>query len=290
MKKIFISSLVMVSIFAYSQKFSDLKFETNVPDAENHYIVLPVKEGEKNFSFGFMYFDEAAGYTFRSLGTLYEDSGILKHRIDEEMKNGAMLVRVENLGFKSGMVSDEMLKAFKLPTQPEWLKNYLSSASENEKSLRRASLMNGASFPQLALPKLLKLYNNNYRTEALYFELVFSYNAMGKFAEAEKIAAEAIKNKKTDDLVKKEYIYALVHQEKLKEADDFLTKNLSTFTTENNKIEAMINTIASSAHHSNFTIAEKWLKELKSQPNINRYQKNINQLESIIKEKQSKIQ
>lgn len=290
MKKIFISSLVTLSLFAYSQKFSDLKFETNVPDAENHYIVLPVKQGEKKFNFGFMYFDEAAGYTFDYMGDLYEEDGVLKFRERENAKASSMKVRIENLSFKSAVVLDEMLKKFELPTQPDWLSIYLSSAPENEKSLRRASSMNGANFPQLALPKLLQLYDNNYRTEALYFELVFSYNAMAKFASAEKISAEAIKNKKADDLVKKEYIYALVHQEKLKEADDFLTKNLSSFTTENNKIEAMINTIASSAHNSNFIIAEKWLKELKSQPNINRYQKNINQLESIIKEKQSKVQ
>lgn len=290
MKKIFISSLTALSLFAYSQKFTDLKFETNVPDAENHYIVLPVKEGEKKVSFGFIYFDEAAGYTFRSLGNLFEESGVLKYKVDEELKNGAMLMRIDNLGFKSAIISDEMLKSFKLPNPPDWLKIYLSSAPENEKSLRRASLMNGANFPQLALPKLLELYKNNFRTEALYFELVFSYNALGKFAEAEKICIEALKDKKADDLVKKEYIYALVHQEKLKEADVFLTQNLSSFKTDNNKIEAMINTVASSAHQNNLTIAEKWLKELKAQPNINRYQRNINQLESIIKEKQSKIQ
>lgn len=290
MKKIFISSFITFSIFAYTQKFSDLKFNTTVPDAENHYIVLPVKEGDKKFSIGYMYFDEVAGYTFRSLGSLYEVSGILKYKVDEEMKNNLLIVRIENLGFKSALVSEEMLKSFKLPTQPDWLKNYLSSASQNEKTLRRASLMNGANFPQLALPKLLELYKNNFKTEALYFELIFSYNAMGKFADAEKICIEAIKNKKADDLVKKEYVYALVHQEKLKEADVFLTQNLSSFKTDNNKIEAIVNTVAASAQNNNLGIAEKWFKELKSQPNINRYQRNINQLESIIKEKQSKIQ
>lgn len=290
MKKIFISSLLVSNLFAFSQKFSDLKFDTTVPDAENRYVVLPVKEGDKKYSFGFMYFDESAGYTFRSLGDLYEDSGVLKHKQDEEMKNNLLIVRIENLGFKSAVVPDEMLKSFKQPIKPDWLKNYLSSAPQNEKSLKRASLMNGANFPQLALPKLLELYKNNFKTEALYFELVFSYNAMGKFAEAEKICDEALKNKKADDLVKKEYIYALVHQDKLKEADSFLTQNLSSFKTESNKIEAIINTIALSAQTNNLSIAEKWLKELKSQPNINRYQRNVTQLENIIKDKQSKIQ
>lgn len=290
MKKIFISSLLVLSLSVYSQAVSDLKFESNVIDSENSYVALPKKDTETKYSFGFIYFDEMAGYSFRSLGDLIIENEKLKVTTDDFHKNSMLTSRIGNFNLKTAKLSNDVVKKLNLESPPKWLEIYNSSKPANEKTLNRASKLNGANFPQLALPKLLQLYNNNYRTEALYFELVYSYNAMGKFAEAEKISAEAIKNKKADDLVKKEYIYALVHQEKLKEADDFLTKNLSTFTTENNKIEAMINTIASSAHHSNFTIAEKWLKELKSQPNINRYQKNINQLESIIKEKQSKIQ
>lgn len=289
MKKIFISSLPLFCILSYSQKFSDLKFETTVPDAENHYIVLPVKEGDKSYNLGFMYFDEVAGYTLDYTGELHEVNGILKFKERADAKTSSMKVRIENLAFKSAVVSDEILQKMNLPTQPDWLKIYLSSKPENEKSLRRASLMNGANFPQLALPKLLELYKNNFKTESLYFELAFSYNALGKFADGEKISLEALNNKKADDLVKKEYIYSLVHQDKVKEADDFLSKNISSFKTQNNKIEAIINTIAVSAHNGNLTIAEKWMKELKSEPNIDRYQKNIQQLESIIKEKQSKI-
>lgn len=290
MKKIIISSLILSNLIVYSQKFSDLKFETIVPDTENHYIVLPVKEGDKSYNLGFMYFDETAGYTLDYIGDLHEEEGILKFKEREDAKNSSMKVRIENLSFKSAIISNEMLKQFNLPMKPEWLKNYLSTKPENEKILKRASIMNGANFPQIALPKLLELHKNNFKTESLYFELAFSYNALGKFAEAETVCDEAVKNKKTNDFIFKEYIYSLVHQNKLKEADTFIAKNSSSYKNEANKIESMINLVALSAHNNNFIIAEKWLKELKTQPNINRYQRNIDQLESVIKEKKSKIQ
>lgn len=290
MKKTFPALLIFLSSIVFSQKFSDLKFDTTVPDAENHYIVLPIKEGDKKFSLGFIYFDESAGYTLEYLGDLHEEAGLLKYKPREEAQTSSMKVRINNLGFKSAVVPNDFLKKFNLPLQPNWLKIYLSSAPENEKALKRASTMNGANFPQLALPKLLELYKNNFRTESLYFELAFSYNALGKFAEAEQICNEAIKNNKTDDFVFKEYIYSLIHQNKIKEADAFLTKNKSAYKDENSKIESMVNMVALGAKNNDLIIAEKWLKELKSQPNVGRYQKNINQLEDLIKDKKSKIQ
>lgn len=290
MKKIFISSFLVLSLLASSQTVSDLKFDSNVVDSENSYVALPKKEAETKFSYGFIYYDEMAGYSFRSLGDLVEENGKLKVTTDEFHKTSMLTSRIGNFNLKTAKLSNDVVKKLNLESPPKWMEFYKSSKPENEKQLSRASGLNGANFPQLALPKLLELYKNNFKTEALYFELIFSYNAMEKFAEAEKICTEAIKNKKADDLVKKEYIYALVHQEKLKEADVFLTQNLSTFKTDNNKIEAIINTVAASAQNNNLGIAEKWLKELKSHPNTNRYQRNIDQLESIIKEKQSKIQ
>lgn len=273
----------------FSQTVSDLKFDAGVIDSENSYVVLPKKETDPKYAYGFIYFDEMAGYTFRSLGDLAVENGKLKVVIDKLHQSSMMISRIGNFNLKTAKLNDDLVKKLNLESPPKWLEIYKSSKPENEKILNRASKLNGTNNAQLALPKLLELYKNNFKTEALYFELAFSYNALGKFADAEKISSEALNNRKADDLVKKEFIYSLVHQDKVKEADDFLSKNISSFKTQNNKIEAIINTIAVSAHNGNLIVAEKWMKELKSEPNIDRYQKNIQQLESIIKEKQSKI-
>lgn len=290
MRKIVISLFLMLSISMFSQTVSDLKFDSNIIDSENSYVALQKKETDTKYGYGFIYFDEMAGYSFRSLGDLIVENGKLKVVTDEFHKSSMMISRIGNFNLKIAKLSDDVVKKLNLESPPKWLENYKGSKPENEKILNKASKLNGANNPQLALPKLLELHKNNFKTEALYFELIFSYNALGKFPEAEMISQEAIKNKKADDLVKKEYIYSLVHQNKLEVADDFLTKNISSFTTENNKAEAMINMVASSAHNNDFSIADKWLKELKSQPNFGRYQNNIKQLEGIMKDKKSKIQ
>lgn len=289
MKKIFITSSLVLSISMFSQTVSDLKFDSGVIDSENSYVVLPKKETDQKYGYGFIYFDEMAGYSFRSLGDLVVENGKLKVVTDQFYQSSIMISRIGNFNLKTARLNDDVVKKLNLESPPKWLEINKSSKPENEKILNRASKLNGANNAQLALPKLLELYKNNFKTESLYFELAFSYNALGKFADGEKISLEALNNKKANDLVKKEYIYSLVHQDKVKEADDFLSKNISSFKTQNNKIEAIINIIAVSAHNGNLTVAEKWMKELKSEPNIDRYQKNIQQLESIIKEKQSKI-
>lgn len=274
----------------FSQTVTDLKFDSNIIDSENSYVVLPKKEKDTKYGYGFIYFDEMAGYTFRSLGDLVIENGKLKVVTDEFYKSSMLISRIGNFNLKTAKLNDDLVKKLNLESPPKWLENYKGSKSENEKILNRASKLNGADNPQLALPKLLELYENNFKTEALYFELIFSYNALGKFAEAEKVSMEAMTVGRADDLIKKEHIYSLVHQNKVKEADIFLTEKLSTFKNDSYKIEALVNIIASSAQNNNLNVAEKWLKELKSKPNATKYQRNIDQLENIIKDKKSKIQ
>lgn len=286
MRKIFLVTLLVVSFSLHSQTVSQLKFDTAVTDAENSWVVLPKKDGEAQYSVGVIYFDESAGYSYRVQGSFIEENGKLKFVEDEDIKIGSKIVRVGNLGFKTAKLSPELIKQFNLPAQPDWLKSYASSASENEKALNRASKMNGANFPQLALPKLLKLYQNNFKTDQLYFELSFSYNALKDYPNAEKICLEAFKNKISDDLINKEYIYALLNQNKITDADTFLTQKLDSFKNKDYRAESMLNVGAFAAHYKNMDLAKKWLNVLKKE-NEERYKKNVQNLENIINKTQN---
>lgn len=286
MKRIFLISLLTVSLSLASQTVSQLKFDTNVPDAENSWVVMPKKDGETKYDVGIIYFDDTAGYSYRLQGNLNEENGKLKYTEDENNKTASYTVRVGNMEFKTAKLSPEMLKQFNLPAQPEWLKYYKSSDSENDKILRRASSMNGANFPQLALPKLQKLYEDNFKTDKLYFELSFSYNALKDYVNAEKICMEAFKNKFSDDLINKEYIYALLNQNKMADADSFLTQKLDSFKNKDYRAESMLNIGAYAAHYKNMDLAKKWLNILKKE-NDERYKKNVQNLENIINKTQN---
>ncbi len=285
MKKIFLFTLLAVGFSLYAQTASQLKFDTAVPDAENSWVALPQKEGENNYSVGVIYFDEAAGYNYKKQGELTEENGKLKYTPDKDVDTGSTTVRVGNIGFKTAKLSPQLIKQFNLPVQPDWLKNYASSASENEKALSRASVMNGANFPQLALPILQKLYQKNFKTEKLYFELSFSYNALKDYENAEKICLDAFKNKISDDLINKEYIYALLNLNKINDADAFLTQKLDSFKNRDYRAESMLNIGAFAAHYKNMDLAKKWLNVLKKEDE-ERYRKNVKNLENIINKTQ----
>jgi len=289
MKKLFIAILIFAGILVFSQNVSDLKFVTNPVEAENSYVVLPKKETDTKYSFGFVYFDESAGYTYRDLGSLEIQDGHLKISQDDFYKQASMISRIGNFNLKLAKLDGKILQKLNLESPPEWLKIYKITKDENARDLRKASVLNGMNQCILALPILNNLYAKNYKTTGLYFEKAFAHNAVRQLAEGEKIALEAIANGKTDDLIYKEYVYSLVNQNKLSEADKFLTENFLKFKNDQNKNEAVINMVASSLHYDNLVFAEKWLQKLKDIPNSSRYQKNIDQLENILKKKKSKI-
>jgi tetratricopeptide (TPR) repeat protein len=280
MKNFLLIPLIAFSSSLFSQTPSDLKFTTTVPDAENHWVVFQKSEDANDYNVGFIYFDESAGYSLRSLGTLVEENGKLKYREDQETKNAVFIKRLENLEYQYAVISPKLLKDFNLPPQPEWLKSYLSTASKNEKNLNRASMMNGVGFSKMALPRLENLYKSNFKTDKLYFELAFAYNALGEFSKAEKICSEAINNKIFDDLINKEYVYSLLHQEKVSEADVFLTKNLDRYKNKSYKYEAMMNMIVVSAQLKNIPLAKKWLELFKNSndPDTAEYIKKFEEL------------
>ncbi|ASW73445.1 hypothetical protein IQ37_15375 [Chryseobacterium piperi] len=273
----FLAACVSIS----AQTVIPLKFDKNIPDSENNWVALPKSDKEKTYHVGFIYFDEYAGYTYRNAGILTDENNQLNYTEDEDSKKRLLIARMGNLEYKVAEISPDLLKRFNLPAQPDWLKNYLSSGSENDKVLNRASKMNGANFPQLALPKLEKLYQNNFKTNKVYFELAFSYNALKDFANAEKICMEAMRNKISDDLINKEYIYSLLQQKKTSEADTFLSGALGNFINKDNKAESMMNMVAFNAQYKNIDLAEKWLNLLKKE-NDEKYKQNIEQLENII--------
>lgn len=279
------SLAITLSVSFFAQNVSDLKFTTFIADTENSYVVFNKKDTDVKYSYGFVYFDEFAGYSFRSLGSFVADKGVLKIGEPEEWEKTSMMVsRIGNFGLKVAKLDNDFLKKINLPVEPDWLKNYKSSAPENEKIVKRASRLNGFNYPQLALPRLQKLYDNNYKSTDLFFELSFSYNALRDFTNAEKYSKEGINLKMSNDNLFKEHIYALLNQKKAKEADVFLTKNLTTIKDNNAKIEAVNNMVAYCAQINEIDIAKRWFVEFKKIAVAERYNKQIEILTNLIKE------
>jgi hypothetical protein len=282
MKKIFFGGILFFSSLYFTQTVKELNFDSNVPDSENNYVAVPREEVGAGYGFGYVYFDESAGYTYRIIGSLIEENGKLKVIESYDQKVGFQNQRIENLGFKTAKIPLSMVKQLGYPAEPDWLKSYKSSASEHEKELNRASTMNGARFSNLALPKLQKLYNGNYKTPKLFFELAFAHNVLKDFAKAEKISSEAIKLKVSDDLVLKEHLFSLVNQSKITDAEKFIENNMKSYKNESYKAESIINLIAFSNHFKQKNVAKKWLGIFRKEIRSPQYNHHIEQLEQLI--------
>ena len=74
MKKLFIICLSILFLNnANAQENSELKFETNFYDAINKWVVLPKKDNDSLYTYGFIYIDISAGITFHLGGSFFID-------------------------------------------------------------------------------------------------------------------------------------------------------------------------------------------------------------------------
>lgn len=284
MKKIFFFCFLFFSIIVFSQeKPKDLDFDTTFVDTENQYIVMPITPEKTDFVFGVSYYDFSTGYSFRYLGEFkVEKEKYVKVQKKEEEKPSFWIYRWENLGLKVAILPKNRVEELGLEYPPSFLKDYVSDDPIEEQIVDKASSMNGAGFSDLALSPLEKLNQENYKSEKLFFELAFAYNAIGKFSEAERVLEKAINNGFLTDLIRKEYIFSLIYQNQLDRAEKFLFANLDRYEDESYKAESIINFIVSSNRQNKKEKAKKWLNIFKEEIKDKRYDSHLTKLEKMI--------
>lgn len=282
MKKLVLSFLMMCSLHFLAQINipSDFDFSTSFVNAENQYIVFSPKSDDKDFAVGVPYFDESAGYSFKFIGSLKPANDKLTFLPAESN----FIARWQNLALKVAILSKERIIEFKLPNPPEFLQFYKSSKPEKDFLVDKLSFINGAGLPDLALPKLEQLRKEGYKSEKLYFELAFAYNALDQSAEADKVVDEAEKNNFKSELLIKEKHYSLLHQNKVIQASEYLQKNFKNFKTKMYKSESIVNQIINFSNSQDFVNAEKWIEIYKSEIGEDQFKSRIDSIEKKIKD------
>lgn len=283
MKKYFSVAFLALCFIIYAQIPNDLKFETNFVDAENNWVVVPNKsEKDINFAYGFLYFDESGGgYSLQEVNDFtVTDRKFVKIPSNA---NGMNIVRLGNPNIKFALLSDSRIKELQLVKLPAFLKHYNSLKDDNEKKVLRASSINGLNRSDLALPILEGVKAQNYSSQKLFFEMAYAYNALKNYSKAEIIINEAEKKGYLDELLIKEKIYSLSHNNKLEEADRFLLKNLSVFKSSLYKEESIGNMVGNYYNSKNIAKAKEWLNIYYKQfPEGGRYKNDMGKLKAEI--------
>ncbi len=281
MKINFTAFLLIISILIQAQIPADLKFDKNFIESENHWVVVPNKEKEDtNFTYAFLYFDESGGgYSLQQMNDFKVENG--KFVKSPEDKSGMTVVRLGNTAIQFSFLSDARITEMQLEKTPSFLKFYNSLKDEDEQKLSRASAVNGLGRSDLALPILQNLKDKSFNSAKLYFELAFAYNALKKYDDAEILVTEAEKKGFIDELLVKEKIYALVHNNKLEFADSYLKKNFSIFKTNLFKEESIVNLTSVYFNVKNYSKTEDWIAIYNQEfPQGGRYKSNVDAIKT----------
>ena len=283
MKTQFALILVFISSFAFAQVPADLKFDTDFVNSENHWVVIPNKDDTKSeYNYGFLYYDETGGgYSLQQTNSFTVANGkfLRKPANETEMK----IIRLGNSSMKFARLSDARISEMKLEKEPAFLKAYNVLKNEDEKTLSRASSINGLKRSDLALSLLQSLKAKNYSSAKLYFELAYADNALKKYDEAEKIIDEAEKKGFLDELLIKEKIYSFTHNRKLKMADEFLQQHLTVFKTSLYKEESIVNMIINYFNARDLAKAKEWIAlYYREFPSGGKYKTEIEKLKKAV--------
>lgn len=281
MKKLFISLFVIFSLLSFAQVKvpADLTFTTPFYEAENKYIVFTPKAEEKDLMLGVPYFDEAAGYSYKFLGSLNFDNG----KAEFTPAENDFIARWQNLDLKVAVLPEARIKELTFPSYPEFLKAYQTDKLDKDYLLDKLSFQNGSGYSNLALPKLEELRKEGYKSAKFYFELAFAYNALDQFSKAEDAVNEAEKNNFHDELMMKEMHYALLHQNKLSPAADYLQTNFKNFQSQLYKSEGIVNQIINFFNNKDVKNTEKWIKIYKSEIGKDQYKSRVDDIETKLK-------
>ena len=260
-------ALLMLFTFSYAQKEKEpFKFDKKYYQAYNNWVVLPKKATDSTYTFGFIYLDRTAGFTFQVYPKIKVKSNKLyllkdtvinrltavKHRLDGRYKS-----------VNWAILTDPQISDLGLPKQPDWLSIYYKGKEDVSFLKAMGYQLNHIGLSKEAIPYLLKVFKINSKHEGVYFELAYAYNATGKFKDAENVLKEAIKFDKNNILFYKELMYAQMKIKNISDAEKTTLKGFKIKGSDAIKAEMAFNLTANFYNNKKNDKFKKWLAFMK---------------------------
>lgn len=190
---------------------NELKFDKRFTQCERRWVVLSKRDTASSYSFGFIYLDAQAGFTYDHKGSfkvnehgkyIADTTGSalrsLKYRIAANWKPVAWMPQ-------------KIIKELKLPAQPSWINLYYKYTDTVARYYRWGWVYNDINEPDSALVYLNKAYKINPNAPGVATEMTFAYNALKQYRKAIEILEPAIKHDPKQAYLFKELGYAYLH-------------------------------------------------------------------------------
>ncbi|MEO6149378.1 MAG: tetratricopeptide repeat protein [Mucilaginibacter sp.] len=208
-----ISSLMPISVLARQGNSADtLKFNQRYTQCEKKWVVLSKADTANDYSYGYIYIDSQAGFTYQLAGKLKIDAGgkyvgdtsiftgtSVKYRIAPTWKNVALLPAAH-------------FKELNIKGEPHWVKNYYTYTDTVLHNYRWGWIYNDLHQCDIALIYLLDAYKRNPEFNGLEFEIVFAYNELRRHDDAISFLEASLKRHPDNVLSYRELGYAYLNK------------------------------------------------------------------------------
>jgi tetratricopeptide (TPR) repeat protein len=249
--------MLLTFIFGFSQSNeTELSFDTKYYNAVDKWIAFPKKVTDTSYSFGFIYLDDTAGFTFDYESKFIKtDNGLQK--LPREFE-AALKSRLAESTIDVAVLSDIQVSQLNLPKVPEWLAGYKVNSEEVSYLKNIGFHYNHVGASDLALEPLKKVYEIEPHFAGLEFELAYAYNALHEFSKAIPILERAIENDPTNFLFYRELGFSLKNTDQNSKAEETYKTGIKLTDDKYQKSEMAINMAQSYYLEGNRKKFDEW--------------------------------
>jgi tetratricopeptide (TPR) repeat protein len=238
--KFIILLLVLTATTCFGQSNeSKLSFDTKYYEAVDRWIAFPKQETDTAYTFGFIYLDEQAGFTFDySSKFIKGEEGLIA--LPRESQNSLKSRLAANTA-PVALLSGKQVADLGLPTQPDWLSNYKRDSGKVSYLKNIGFHYNHVGASNLALEPLNRAYKIDPHYDGLEFELAYAYNALKSFDKAIEVLEKAIANNPDNFYFYRELGYAYRYTHQLDKAERTYRKGIIISNNAFEKSEMAVN-------------------------------------------------
>ena len=274
-------SILPLFLFGQDDTAPDLVFDKTFYDMENQWVVFPKKNTDSVYTYGVIYVDAMAGFTFDLQGTF---KVMTDGRFAGTPNVNSVKIRLEQNINKVSELSLDRLQQLNLPKEAVFLKHYKVDPTKVNNMIAWGRHYNHVGAYEKALGFLLKAYKIDPHAAGLEFELAFNYNATMQYAAAAQILDLAIKNDPKNFWFYRELGYSYMNQKKLDEAEQSYLLGIEHTNDNQQKGELTYNMAIGYFNVRNKTKFLEWYDKAKqyiSDPN-SVFLKNLNAIKEQI--------
>ncbi len=255
--------LLFTACYANAQDI--LTFDKRFVECEDKWVAFrESKDG--THSFGFIYIDEQAGLTFDSEGkfVITQSGEFIPHKDTISLK-----ARLEPNDVLVALIPESKFKELEVSPIPDWLKYYKTDTNSVSRLYKWGYMYNGWNQCAKALSYLERAAKLDPQYKGLAVELAFSYNCLEQYDKAEEILEVEIKASPSNAYVNKEYIYTLIKNDKIGNAEKQFKIATENLESDQYNAENCFNIMAYFFSTKDEEKFNEWYKLLKKQPNDN---------------------